>query len=308
MNSTNCSTVSSKLNCLGTTDDKYVAVDKVFAVLAIAVNLLSFPLVVLLNALIITAVRTKRRLQTTHNILLASMAGTDLVVGIFAQPLFIAQEIFHISGGSLSTYYKSSEIVFATVSCLVLTSVLHVTLIAFERYLAMKYSLRYASIVTKFRITVAVVCCWLVSLVHCVIRRVFPGLTVNRTHTFIILNLPVIIFCHVSVYFVCRRHMVQIQSEQLPSEAKRKFLEDRKAWKTTTVIIGGMVLSFLPGILRANGYRLFEHSSLGRLLVSLKPLTFSCSVLNSLLNPIIYCLRSKVIREALLQLLRKQEN
>ena len=98
MNTANCFAVgSSNLNCPGTT-----AVDNVFAVLAIAVNLLSRPLVFLLNTLIITAVRKKRRLQTAHNILLASMAGTDLVVGIFTQPVFIARKIFRISGGSIS--------------------------------------------------------------------------------------------------------------------------------------------------------------------------------------------------------------
>lgn len=132
-----------------------------------------------------------------------------------------------------------------------------------------------------------------------------PDLTVNSPHTFMILCISVIIFCHISVYVVCRRHTIQIQSEQVPSEATRKFLENRKAWKTTTLIIGGMFLSFSPGLLRAFASRLFQRSSLGsRLLVSIRPSIFSCVLLNSLLNPIIYCLRSKVIREASLQLLR----
>ena len=308
MNTTNCFAVS-ELNCLEETDDKYVIVDKAFAVLAIAVNVLTCPLVVLLNTLIIIAVGTKRRLQTAHNILLASMAGTDLFAGIFSQPVFIAREIFRMSGGSTSIYYKLLQTLFATAPCLCLVFLLHLTLIAFERYLAMKYSLRYESIVTKFRVTVAAICCWLVALLHRVLRRAVPDLTVNSPHTFMILCISVIIFCHVSVYVVCRRHMIQIQSEQVPSEATRKFLENRKAWKTTTLIIGGMFLSFSPGLLRAFVSRLFQRSSLGsRLLVSIRPLTFSCLLLNSLLNPIIYCLRSKVIREALLQLLRKQGN
>ena len=72
--------------CPTLTDDKFVAVDDVVAVLTISVNFLTCPLIVLLNALIIIAVGTKRRLQTAHNILLASMAGTDLFVGIFLQP------------------------------------------------------------------------------------------------------------------------------------------------------------------------------------------------------------------------------
>ena len=95
-----------------------------------------------------------------------------------------------------------------------------------------------------------------------------------------------------------------MKSEQNSSEATTKFLEDRKAWKTTSIILGGLLLSFLPQLLRATAQRQFSVP----LLNSVEPLAFSCVMLNSILNPVIYCWRSRVIRHALLQLLGKKIN
>ena len=106
MNAFNYSANSMKAVCIFSTFDKYAAVDFFFTVLSIVINLLTCPLVILLNALFITAMGKNRRLQTMHNILLASMAGTDLAVGIVSQPFCIALDIFQAAGGSLSVYCK----------------------------------------------------------------------------------------------------------------------------------------------------------------------------------------------------------
>ena len=46
--------------------------------------------------MIIMAVATKKELRTLHNILLACLAGTDLMISSLAQPLFITSEIKRI--------------------------------------------------------------------------------------------------------------------------------------------------------------------------------------------------------------------
>ena len=48
---------------------------------------------ILLNALLIFVVATRRRLQTNSNILLACLAGTDFLVGLVAQPIAIAVKV-----------------------------------------------------------------------------------------------------------------------------------------------------------------------------------------------------------------------
>ena len=51
------------------------------AMTAIILNVLSFPVTILMNVLVIMAVKTRPRLQSKYNILLACLAGTDLLVG-----------------------------------------------------------------------------------------------------------------------------------------------------------------------------------------------------------------------------------
>ena len=210
--------------------DEYVISDYLFLVLAVIINLLTCPLVVLLNALVITAITTKRRLQTTQNILLACLAVTDLVVGIGAQPAFITQKIILlVYDGSSSLSCKLDNVIQLAILCLCLLSLLHLVVISVERLVAMKNPFRCEEIVTKFRLIVAVVCSWFLIAMIFVARM----LRFKAFSPFIITHVgfPVIVFCHINVYFICRRHEIQIQSEQVSQEATEKFLKEKKAWK-----------------------------------------------------------------------------
>ena len=168
-------------------------------------------------------------------------------------------------------------------------------------YIAMKYSLKYNSIVTTRRLAVAIALCWLFTGIY------FPPMFIKAriTRVFAIsTSLAVICFCHLSVYFVCRRHLNRIKSEQISREARKKFLDDQKAWRTTIIVLSGFILSFLLEVLRATLLQLFSFP----LLTRLRPLTFSCIILNSFLSPVIYCWRSQFIRQGMMQLLGKNVN
>ena len=68
-------------------------VEKVaFAMIAIILNILSFPVKIVMNVLVIMAVKTSPRLQSKYYILLACLAGTDLLVGAASQPNFNSGE------------------------------------------------------------------------------------------------------------------------------------------------------------------------------------------------------------------------
>ena len=63
-------------------------------ILRITVNAISCPFVILLNILVMVAVKTNRQLCTKSNVSLACLATTDLVVGLVVQPLQIVQYSF----------------------------------------------------------------------------------------------------------------------------------------------------------------------------------------------------------------------
>lgn len=116
-------------------DKEYIVLDDLITLLSIIKNLLTCPAIILLNALVIVAVYTKQRLQTMHNMLLTSLAGTDLALGIASQPMFIAREIFRLTGGSMSVYrtlYDTTQSLIAVPS---LASLFHLVLCGHEIFL-----------------------------------------------------------------------------------------------------------------------------------------------------------------------------
>ena len=277
---------------------------------SIILNMLSCPMTVFINALVIVAVIKKHRLQTTYNMLLACLAATDLVVGIVVQPSFIVGEISLITGSSLTDYcrlYRQTVFLFLSPS---VASLLLLALLSIERYLAMKCSLRYMEIVTKFRLIVAVIFCWSGAIIP-------SAFAVTATHRFlatpitiviVCVSFLVIIYCHIFVFLVTRRHRIQIQAEQVSQDAKKKFLEDTKAAKTTSIIIGFVLFSFVPIIVYRFVKSFLLEDYFGNFFVSSKPLLWSCLLINSLFNPIIYCWRNSVLRKAFLELLRRSTN
>jgi len=303
MNATDCSSEHLCSNSTALYED-YVFIGNLIKVLAIVILLIACPLVILLNALVIVAIKKNRRLQTRSNILLASLAGTDLAMGLTSQPVFIAENISRLASRSLSAYgtlYDITTDILVRVLCL--ASLFHLVLISADRFVAMKCSLRYHTIMTKFRITVAVACSWLVAVACSIFNKVSPEIRIVPIMTAI--SLVVIIYCHGSVYFVCRRHLIQIKSVQPSQEVAAKFLEEKKAWKTTGIVMGGVFMCYILGFLSLLLPIISPANK--KILDTLLPSTLygSFIILNSLLNPVIYCWRSKVIRKAILQLLKK---
>ena len=96
----------------------------------------------------------------------------------------------------------------------------------------------------------------------------------------------IIAFCHTTVYLVSRWHINRIKTEQLPSEAKTKFLQERKALKTTSIIIAFVFLSYVPSLL----YGILKRDIWQ---TNLLPIVLSCIFLNSLLNPVIHVLEKQ---------------
>lgn len=305
MNATN----SSEAVCRLLKDERFSLENHIVILMCIVINLVTCPVTIVMNVLVIVAIRTRRRLQSMSNILLAFLAGTDLLVGIVTQPLFTTAQIFLMTR-SFTAYCNLYNPVALSINVSSLTSVFHLTIISIDRYVAMKYALRYESIVTKSRVTVAVVCSWCTVLAYVVYAYVVSGKPSFLALSLIVAgNLLVIIYCHISVYLVSRRHRLQIITEQISQEAVAKFSEQKKAWKTTAIIIGVVCLSFSPGLVN-NLSRIFITGGIfvNKIHFLFIPIFFTCIMSNALLNPIIYCWRIRYFRKALRELLTGKNN
>ncbi|CAH3123679.1 unnamed protein product, partial [Pocillopora meandrina] len=67
-------------------------------IISIIINSVSCPFTVLLNMLVIMAVKRRPRLRTNSNILLVCLAVADAFTGLFGQPSYVLWRIFLIFG------------------------------------------------------------------------------------------------------------------------------------------------------------------------------------------------------------------
>jgi len=118
---------------------------------------------IVLNVMVIVAVKISPRLQTKYNILLVCFAATDLLLEVAAQPHFIAFQAQIIKVLSLTQYCNNFKMTFFVSFIPILVSLFHLSLLSIERFVATKYTLRYTTIVTTRKLTVAVIIAWVIA-------------------------------------------------------------------------------------------------------------------------------------------------
>ena len=274
------------------------------------VNAIICPLIILLNALVIVAVKTKRQLRTESNMILACLATTDLMVGLVTQPLQIASYSLMIRGETHNSQFCTLTEVSMAVSMTCLSaSLFHLFLMTAERYIAIKHPFAYENQVTEVRLMVASGVAWVAGIV-------LPfHLTGNTNETFelklevsIILYIlvPAIVYCNVVICKEVRRNEKQIVSNQVSLEAKEKMLKNKKSFYTTLVIILTIFLCFIPTNICLNIIDSFTDripNDVRGMVISVVTLL---PFLNSLFNPLIYVVRIRYFRVALIQLLLRK--
>ena len=278
----------------------------ILLVFSTAISLIAALPTILLNSLVIFAVTTRRRLQSNSNMLLAGLASTDLLTGLVVHPIRIAVEMNRILGvGPFCTIEKmfAASLVVANIA-----SLCHLVLISVDRYIALKYSLKYQSLVTKHRILIGELLSWAFIMLVAIPEIILAVINVE-TKIFMQLGhaIPIIIcsvFLHVVIYTNCyifsetRRQKRRIQTEQVPQEEAKRIKKDNKAVNTLVIIFAALIITYLPAFFNSGFIilRSSKHSSDEKLTavnVVVTWFTFSVVLLGSLVNPIIYCWRSK---------------
>lgn len=262
--------------------------------LVIIINCIACLCTTTLNVLVIAAVKRRPRLQSNTNILLACLAGTDLLCGVAVQPSLVVWKAFQLSGtpnNCLLRQIHNDLLVYQS-----LVSVLHLSIVTGERLLAMKYTMRYLNLVTIRNIRLAVITAWVLSTVIEILGNVVTGLPKYFASlvAFILMSCILFIVLSYAILFgEIRRHQKAIKTQLLSQGEIDRHARDYKAFKTTVYIVSAVLCSFLPMAMALlfrpkNGY--------GGLHDVFLPWFRTFAMLNSLLNPLIYCCRQKEMR------------
>ena len=109
------------------------------------------------------------------------------------------------------------------------------------------------------------------------------------------------------LYYKARRQEKQIAAHHVSEDNRQKFVKEKKALKLKTTVLFLLVLSYSPWIVLNILIRIsFIESSCA----THTALAIACFpiILNSLINPTIYCIRRRQFRVALIEILLRKSN
>ena len=273
----------------------------------VSLNVLLALVTTVANILVLSAIRENTSLHLPSKLLLGTLVLTDLAVGIVAQPLFVAFLVAKIEGDlSISCFTCASGGI--TASLLTCVSLLTITAISLDRYIALYFHLRYRDIVTTKRVFSVLVVIWLLAGFYAFLWLRNPILqTYVLVATYGISSI-VMTMSYIMIYRGLRHQhgnqitdQAQVQTQQQAANplnvARYRVSASNMLW-----IYGFFVLSYLPYVLT-----LFIEAIVGRTVFIQCLLEFAVTVLalNSCLNPFVYCYRLPEIRASVLGTLHK---
>ena len=252
------------------------------------------------NLLVIRALMKNSTIPATVKKLFLSLAFSDLAVGLCSQlmtAIISAVMLKMASTGDDLAFFCPTVLIVNSyfMYLLAAASFLNVTVIAFDRLLAVSLHLRYQELVTPVRVTIVLVSLWLTSCVsaflYIFLLKGFPLAAVISVIGYVLTTLA-----YVRIYKVVKYHQNQIYSQnQLQNAQTREALKQRKSAYNSlfvSVVFLACYLPFLPSTILYS-----TNTSEISFLVAHFASIFLI-YLNSSLNPFVYCWRYPEIRQS----------
>ena len=257
------------------------------------------------NALIIVALQKLSSLHSASRLLLGCLAATDLGVGLITQPIRIA--LFMSPEHSKLCYYL--RILFDTIGLMFCAvSLLTTTAISVDRFLALMLGLRYRQVVTLKRASVFVVTLWIFISAILLIAFFDFHIAINMAYVVVLLCIGTSIFCYTKIYFTLRHHQTQVQGQahrrQLDGQgvpmniARYRKTVSRALWIQMTLLACYLPYGSLTAFIVLSG---IDKPALNLAW----SVTLSLLLLNSTLNPFLYCWKIREVRQAVKNTVRQ---
>lgn len=239
------------------------------------------------------------------NLLLGSLAASDLMIGLLLQPFNSAMVVCALStDGSPSLPELIPKYIRVYIeSVLVHLSCLNIVAITLDRYLCITYPFQYHDKVTKSKVFMALVVNWAVSVTLPLLRFVpsFSMTAIRILQIFVISSvLFIVMFCYMKIFRIAQRHKKQIICQmQAASQGLRE--QEFKSANTVFIVVAAVILCYTP-LLVAQFLCIFNP--LYDRLKIVKRFAITSCLLQSSLNPIIIFYRSRKFRRFAKRLLK----
>lgn len=246
------------------------------------------------NTFIIASIRRVSSLHLPSKVLLVCLALTDLCVGVFTQPLYVAHMLFP-ECLYLPIGYNTTSLLFSGVSMLTITA------ISVDRLLAVTLGLRYRQVVTVWRTRILLITFWTISMAFGMMFFHYFDVILHLTVVIVSLCILISTFCYVKICYALRHHQVTVQPPAHQVEEIRQRVNQLNVMRFRKTVVSALwvqatfLVCFLPltiiVILVMSGFRTATVFFIWDLAISL--LFF-----NSSLNPFIYYWKIEHVRQA----------
>ena len=276
-----------------------------------ATTIIICPVTILLNILVILSVKKRRDLRKNNsNILIASMAVAGVLVGAVSMPLTIISDVFVLvkvlNAGVFCGIAFVNDMLLYIGSC---SSVYHLTVIAWERYVAIRKWADYNVIVSKGRVKKFARNAWLFAALVPIPPSIMKISDVDYKYVLAVdiacvlpgtVCIVLIGYSYLQVYLGVRKWEKE-KIREVHSLIRAKLAT--KCAKTTAMLTAVLLIAFIPSLaflLFGEIFHALRRSSFFRWSMML-------AQLYSLFNPILYCCRDRRFRHAFLEMLKMKK-
>lgn len=253
------------------------------------------------NLLVLAAIRRTPSLHSPSNTLLFGLALADLGVGLLVHPLY-----FSLITGKLirnkDVFCEAGIVVEVVANALCIISLLTVTAVSLDRYLALRLHLRYKELVTIKRAIISIGIIWLIGAFSGTLWLYAPDMVKYNVMIIIVLCLLAAAFSYVQIYGAVSRVIhseLTLKSAVEQNENIREQTANMASFKShalsTFLVYCLIILCYLPYFCVVFVITLTGHSIPKRFCYDI---TAILVFINSSLNPLVYCWRLRDIRNA----------
>ena len=263
------------------------------------------------NLLVLLAIYGTTALHNVTNYFLASLAAADLSVGVIALPAWLSW-FFLSTDQDLNSEAKALSVFVDIIYIQSFSaSTYNLCAVTTDRYIAVRWPLRYHSLMTVKTFSTIVPFVWIFSILVSCVRVMIKGHSfwlITAVVAFVV-PLVVIFYCYAYIWREARRQ-TRVVSERTAGEMSTRA-HNRKSSVTVAIIIGVFLLCTLPMTVVTVTETVMEFLGLCELEDRFEKGSVWCllvSFSNSAINPFIYAIRRKDFRNAFKRIVKRENS
>ena len=282
-----------------------------FSIAYFFIQLFSSIAAVLLNSLIVIGLVNVSSLHTPSNAALGCMCCTDFFIGILSIPLWALNVSITFGGSNQDNIQAFLAIAKVYLSFTGLSS-LFMTLVNLDRFVAICYPFKNLQYVTIKLYAVTAICVFVIYILLTgaailIDMQYYSNVSAAVFFTILSITTIMLIVCNWKILKVIRRHRREIVSVERNTDSHNtRFQSETNRYRVIIILMilyvfcqVPQIIAFLIIVCRANQFSISLYLFFGVSDILL--------LLNSFLNPLVYCLRIKSIRNAVKRVLSCHE-